>query len=263
MQSLKADLTIEDVFKQLAQANKSALLLDYDGTLAPFQEDRDKAIPYPGVAELLDEIIESEKTRLVMISGRRANDLTELLHLKKNPEIWGSHGNERLMPDGSYKMSQLSKSEVEGLREASRWALDAGFQDFIEGKPAGLAFHWRGKTQAQAEEIRKRVVDTWTPLLEDFGLKLLDFDGGIELKVAGRDKGNAVMRILKEIDTSSFIAYLGDDLTDEDAFRELNGRGVSVLVREELRDTEADFWIKPPDELLKFLQMWLSTIKKH
>lgn len=263
MKSLRAELTIENIFKQLALAGKSALLLDYDGTLAPFQEERDEAVPYPGVVELLDEIIETENTRLVIISGRRASDLTALLHLKKNPEIWGSHGNERLMPDGSYKMAQLSKSEVEGLRAASRWALDEGLQDFIEGKPAGLAFHWRGKTQAQAEEIRKRVVDTWTPLLKDFGLKLLDFDGGIELKVAGRDKGNAVMRILKEIDAGSFIAYLGDDLTDEDAFRELNGRGISVLVRRELRKTEADFWIKPPDELLKFLQRWLSTINKH
>lgn len=263
MQVLKANLSIDAIFDQLANSVKSALLLDYDGTLAPFQQERDKAFPYPGVIELLDSIIESGQTHLVIISGRRARDLTELLHLKKNPEIWGSHGNERLMPDGSYQMAKLSKSEIEGLRAASRWALDEGLQDIVEGKPAGLAFHWRGKTQSQADEIRKKVVEKWMPVLGDFGLKLLDFDGGIELKVAGRDKGNAVKRILNEIAADSFIAYLGDDLTDEDAFRELNGCGISVLVREELRKTEADIWIKPPDELLKFLQMWLSAINNY
>jgi trehalose 6-phosphate phosphatase len=262
MQALKANLSIEGVFENLAKSEKSALLLDYDGTLAPFRKERDEAFPYPGLVELLDKIIETGQTRLVIISGRRARDLTELMHLKKNPEIWGSHGNERLMPDGSYKMSELSKTEIEGLKAASRWALDQGLQDYLEGKPAGLAFHWRGREPSVADEIRKKVVETWQPILDDLGLKLLDFDGGIELKVAGRDKGNAVKRILTEIGDDVFTAYLGDDLTDEDAFRQLHGRGISILVRPQLRETEADFWIKPPDELLKFLQMWISSTRK-
>lgn len=259
MQVLNPNLSIDSIFENLSDAQKSALLLDYDGTLAPFQEERDKAFPYPGVVELLDSIIESGHTRLVIISGRRVNDLIGLMHLKRNPEIWGSHGNERLMPDGSYKMAELSKAEVEGLRTASRWALEEGLQDYLEGKPAGLAFHWRGREQSKADEIRKKVVDKWQPIVDDFGLELLDFEGGIELKVAGRDKGDAVKRILNEVDMDDFIAYLGDDLTDEDAFRQLHGRGISVLVRSELRKTGADLWIKPPDELLNFLQMWISA----
>jgi trehalose-6-phosphatase len=52
------------------------------------------------------------------------------------------------------------------------------------------------------------------------------------------------------------VAYLGDDLTDEDAFRALKGKGLSVLVRKESRTTEADCWLKPPDELLDFLKKW-------
>jgi trehalose 6-phosphate phosphatase len=52
------------------------------------------------------------------------------------------------------------------------------------------------------------------------------------------------------------VAYLGDDRTDEDAFMALRGRGLAVLVRPDLRATAAEVWIRPPDELLLFLQRW-------
>ena len=56
---------------------------------------------------------------------------------------------------------------------------------------------------------------------------------------------------------AAVAAYLGDDLTDEDAFKAIKGKGIGVLVREEPRKTAADIWIKPPDELLSFLSNWL------
>jgi len=52
---------------------------------------------------------------------------------------------------------------------------------------------------------------------------------------------------------------LGDDRTDEDAFKSIKGRGLGVLVREAFRPTYADVWIKPPEELLAFLARWLPT----
>ena len=55
------------------------------------------------------------------------------------------------------------------------------------------------------------------------------------------------------------MAYLGDDLTDEAAFRALDERGLGVLVRPKLRATSADIWIRPPEELLDFLRSWLRA----
>jgi trehalose-6-phosphatase len=52
-------------------------------------------------------------------------------------------------------------------------------------------------------------------------------------------------------------AYLGDDLTDEDAFKAIKGKGIGVLVRSELRPTAADIWLTPPKDLLEFLSVWL------
>lgn len=61
------------------------------------------------------------------------------------------------------------------------------------------------------------------------------------------------------MEPSAAIAYLGDDLTDEDAFQALDTRGLRVLVRDALRPTAADIWLQPPDELLDFLRSWRQT----
>ena len=97
----------------------------------------------------------------------------------------------------------------------------------------------------------------WINIANGYNLELRHFDGGLELRVPGRDKGNAVETVLSGFKKDYIASYLGDDLTDEDAFRSLKGKGLSVLVREELRDTEADIWLKPPEEMINFLSQWL------
>ncbi|MBU1936081.1 trehalose-phosphatase, partial [bacterium] len=57
------------------------------------------------------------------------------------------------------------------------------------------------------------------------------------------------------------VAYLGDDLTDEDAFRVLKGKGLGVLVRPEFRPTTADLWLQPPDDLIEFLKNWITICR--
>ncbi|MFC2150456.1 trehalose-phosphatase, partial [Calditrichota bacterium] len=98
-------------------------------------------------------------------------------------------------------------------------------------------------------------------LLKRHTLELHYFDGGIELRAAGRNKGFAVQTVLREQPFGT-CAYLGDDLTDEDAFEVLKGKGLCVLVREEYRETKADVWIKPPDELIEFLDNWCNKLKQ-
>ena len=75
-------------------------------------------------------------------------------------------------------------------------------------------------------------------------------------------KGDAVKQILAESPNDAVIAYLGDDLTDEDAFKALQGKGLSVLVRDTRRETLADCWLTPPHELLDFLHNWYKNSTK-
>ena len=84
-------------------------------------------------------------------------------------------------------------------------------------------------------------------------------DGGVEMRMPDLDKGDAIRTVLKETSRNTPVAYLGDDLTDERAFRALGSRGLSILVRTKPRRTAAQVWLKPPDELLDFLSRWLAA----
>ena len=91
-------------------------------------------------------------------------------------------------------------------------------------------------------------------------MELHEFNGGIEMRPGGMDKGMVVDRLLSE--SGGPAAYLGDDLTDEDAFRAISGRGIGVLVSPELRETAADVWLAPPEELIWFLERWIEKCGK-
>ena len=88
------------------------------------------------------------------------------------------------------------------------------------------------------------------------GLVLLSFIGGLEFRAEVCHKGQAVETIFQESKSDTVAAYLGDDRTDEDGFRAINGRGIGVWVRCELRTTEAGLWIKPLEEVLQFFSEW-------
>ena len=256
---------LEAFFADLSRSERSLLLLDYDGTLAPFCADRFRARPWEGVRELLGRIQLEKRTRIAVISGRPAREPAELLDLDPFPEVWGLHGAERLHVDGRCEMEQLpanTRSRLDKLRE--RLKRDS-FGGRFEDKPNAVVMHWRGVRPDKAEEIEARVSELFEPLEGLDGLSLLRFEAGMELR-SGRDKGDAVRLILEEASggkpTSFPVAFLGDDTTDEFAFRVVNAlpsTSVTVLVRSEYRDTAADAWLRPPDELLGFLQSWLKA----
>lgn len=246
---------------QLAKADCPVLLLDYDGTLAPFRVERDKAIPYPGLRELLTEIHTRTLTRLVIISGRAIDDLLPLLGLDPPPEIWGCHGWERLLANGQRPRISLPAGAQAGLQEAIARPGQRALGRQYEVKPASVAIHWRGMAVAEQDRLRRETETAWGHLADRFGLQVHAFDGGLELRCPGRSKGTAIRVILAEVATDTPLAFLGDDLTDEDGFRELKGRGLGLLVRRENRSTEADVHLQPPEELFAFLEKWRATVR--
>jgi len=241
----------------LRTASQRILLLDYDGTLAPFRAERHLAVPYPEVPQLLKKIA-AAGTRVVLISGRMARDVASLCGIQPRPEIWGSHGLERLLSDDSYEVVPLPEKQLLGLSLAARGLEDEGFQKAAERKPGGIALHWRGKPASQVEQFREKALKLWEPVAHEYGLRIVEFDGGVEIRSPVRDKGSVVQAILSEAKPGATVAYLGDDQTDEDAFRALKGKGLAILVRPESRATSADLWLQPP-ELIEFLKAWLQV----
>lgn len=253
----------EPFLQTVAQASEAVLLVDYDGTLAPFHAERDRAYPYPGVALVLQQIIRNGHTRVVVISGRDASEVLPLLNINPHPEVWGIHGLQRLRTDGSLEMPRLDERTLSGLSDADRWLSYLQLRYVAEFKAGSIAIHWRGLSEIEVEDLRSRVMLGWRPIAEYSGLDLLEFDGGVEIRASEADKGDAVRAFLSEISPHAPAAYLGDDSTDESAFRAMQGRGISVLVRPEWRPTAAQFWLKPPDELLDFLGLWLKICIEH
>jgi trehalose-phosphatase len=263
MKVLNSQLDFTSFLNRLNEASQKVLFLDYDGTLAPFHIDPDKALPYPGVREMINRLMKTSDIRLIIVTGRWTKDLIPLLGLEKNPEIWGSHGLERFRPDGSYELAPMDEGALQGLVVADELIEKAGLSARCEQKPGSLAIHWRGLGERQVNDIKGQTLPKLSIIAQGWQLQLKEFDGGIELRIPTRNKGDAVRTVLEETDGDGLAAYLGDDLTDEDAFGAIKGNGMGVLVRAELRATSADLWIRPPDELLKFLNFWLPGCRSE
>lgn len=247
----------------LAQVGRgpSLLMLDYDGTLAPFHEDRMQALPWPGVAERLDRLSTLSSVHLSLVTGRSARELASLLPLQHSVEIWGSHGREHLTSDGIYTCANLAPAQQAVLDRLEKALQQAGLDARIERKPASLAAHWRGLPPEIANKVEQVARDTYRAAGERAGLQLLVFDGGVEMRSDTLNKGHAVLHMLTQFPTAA-AAYLGDDTTDEDAFAVLRGRALTLLVRAEPRPSEASYWIQPPQDLLAFLDAWIRAAER-
>jgi trehalose-phosphatase len=239
------------------------LMLDYDGTLAPFTTDRDRALPYDCVRALLPRLAAARHLRVVLISGRSVEDLVALLELAVLPEIWGSHGWERRMSDGTYLPPPLEKHTASALKREWSWLTSSYPAHACEKKPASVALHWRGFSDTDTAVMRSHTLRRWLRTPSKEGLEVHEFDGGVELRATGRTKGDAVRALLEETPAPYAAAYLGDDRTDEDAFEALGTHGLSVLVRSEQRPTAAQLRLAPPGELCDFLRMWIPEDEHH
>lgn len=246
-------------FTALGASPAALLMLDYDGTLAPFHTRRDAARPAPGIVALLERLRAETVTRIVLVSGRPTAEVGELLGLQPWPEIWGCHGWERRAADGRYEIGEAPAAMRRALAAMAMGLTARGLGRELEIKPLGLAVHWRGLAARRAARVRRAVHAAWREAGREAGIALAPFDGGLELRVPGRDKGTVVRALLAETEAGAAIAYLGDDLTDEDAFRELRGRGLGVLVTPRPRATAAALWLRPSEGVKEFLGRWAAT----
>lgn len=250
---------VSDAFwRRLAAAPQAVLMLDYDGTLAPFRTDRDRAVPYAGIRERLERLRDSGRTRLLLISGRPIADVENLLAIDPLPEVWGIHGFERWTPAEGLRRATLEPAARDALKTASEVCGELLDDQRIERKAAAIALHWRGLASDAAAQLRGRLERALEPLTRQTGLELNLFDGGLELRVAGITKERAVRCVGAEAGEEAVMSYLGDDLTDEDAFRALGSEDLPVLVRAEPRSTAARLRLVPPQDVLGFLDRWLA-----
>lgn len=248
---------LPDFWPRLRAARHAILLLDYDGTLAPFHPDRMKAQPLPGVLPALDDLVSLDSTTVALVSGRPVAEIQGLTGLS-NLVIAGTHGFELFRPDSGISNTGLPDGAAETLDKIEDVARKIVGPELTERKIATVALHTRrlsdGEAAAAAGAFRERVAS-----LIGTELELRDFDGGVEARVRGRDKGKAIREIIDGLQPADLVVYIGDDDTDEDAFRALPDNGVGIKVGWPEAPTAAKGRLADCEDVLRFLRNWIAT----
>mgnify|MGYP002352752957 FL=1 len=257
--------SINDSFRRIrsrmSSSGKNILILDYDGTLAPFRINPSDAEPYEGVREMLGRI-QATGAEVYLVTGREPEEVKELLSLPVAPEIWGCHGAVRLTADGRREMPEVPEAGLKALEEAEKAAREIGLGR-VERKSTSIALHWRGEPAEAEGKIRRLGLEAWAKISHE-GFSVQKFDGGMEFRLEGFDKGKAVEAIMSRYTQQDYGVFLGDDQTDEDAFSTMKKLGgLGILVRAKCRETAAGLWLKPPEGLLAFLDLWLRGVSER
>ncbi len=250
---------VERFLREVRDSRRAVLGLDYDGTLAPFRSRPQEAYPYARMRAQLQQIMAGGRTRIVLVSGRPAMDVRVLLALRPCPEIWGSHGWERLRA-GRPLIRMPADDSVAALMVRARIELEArGLLARSEWKTAGVAVHWRDAADADAIEAGARAA--LAPLVANPEFEILPIVQGLEWRCRRWHKGTALAAVLAEEAEGTPVAYLGDDQTDEDAFRVLAGRpaALGLRVAAESVATTAAAIVAPAGGVIRFLDQWRNA----
>lgn len=251
----------------VTNARQSVLFLDYDGTLAPIVSD-------PAAAELVDGGAEALKLvsavcPVAVLSGRDLADIRDRVGI---PGIWyaGSHGFELIGPDGTYHQNEAAAAAVAALHNAAdelRGTLAHIPGVRVEHKRFAVAVHYREVAPEHVGEIVAAThrLGQHDDLRVTSGRMLVELRPDIDW-----DKGTTLAWILDRIDGSDSLLpiYIGDDLTDEDAFDAVQFDGIGIVVRHDEdgdRKTAAHFTLAGPDQVRAFIERgsrWLAY-KNH
>ncbi len=251
----------ESFWKRMRDAPARLLMIDYDGTLVPFRVERMEARPSPESYASLQKLVESGHTRVVIVSGRPAEEVAMLLG-GLPVTIVGAHGFERFEHLEGTRKSTLTSDETDGLAAADAAARATGLEARIEIKPASVAMHTRGMGHDEAHEAEELAWNVWTPIAERHGLECRTFAGGVEIRSRHYHKGIAVETLLEEMPADVFAVYVGDDDTDEDAFRVLAGRGTGIKVGDPDGQTEAQWRLPDPEAVREMLDHWQAEMHR-
>lgn len=253
---LPSALTHSGDIRQRLAGKRPAVFLDYDGTLTPIVDRPELAVMTPSMRETVRVLATVCPTAIV--SGRGLADVAALVKLDELIYS-GNHGFEISVPGESKVHNEKGRPFMEAVTGISR-DIERRIGDIdgsiVENKTYSLSVHYRlvaPERVAEIENIVDAAISDYPKLHKRHGKKVFEIRPKIDW-----DKGKAVLLLLQtlHLDGDDVVPiYVGDDVTDEDAFRALKGRGIGVLVGTEARESTADYTLHDTDETQRFLHM--------
>ncbi len=246
-----------DAFAEIASdltGRRRILFLDFDGTLTPIVDRPELALLPPETRDTLRKL--SRDTVIVIVSGRARRDVEALVGLE-GLIYAGSHGFDIAGPSHRPIAYQRGGEQLPALRQAAeelRRRLGGIDGAIVEMKTYAVAVHYRLVADANLAAVEQAVeaaARRHPGLRKTTGKKILELRPAIDW-----DKGKAVLWLLDALGFDARDApplYIGDDVTDEDAFAALDGRGIAILVASTPQPTRARFRLRDPAEVQCFL----------
>ncbi len=248
---------------EVCQTQRLLVATDFDGTLAPIVDDPATARPLPEAIEALRSLAAIPGTTVAVISGRALADLESMVGVDDTIHLVGSHGAETSPEDGpgvpEHAPSLLSPEDTKRLNrlKLELQQITAEFPGVrLEVKPTGVAVHLRGLDERDAAGVTERIEEnpaSWP------GVHLLRGKKVLELTVVTTNKGRALKAMMRQHQVTATV-FIGDDVTDENAFGVLAGDDVGVKVGS--GRTAADVRIQDPARVADLLHLLAASRRR-
>jgi trehalose 6-phosphate synthase/phosphatase len=226
-----SDDEVEEWLASYLRGYRTSLFLDYDGTLTPLVDHPDQAGLAPGTRALLKTLSRRDDTEVAIVSGRSLDDVRSLVNLDRATYA-GNHGLEVSAPDLPHFEHEDAAHYRERITELAEDLEEVCVDGaWVESKGHTLTWHYR-----QVSGDPKALVSRATELISKAGFQAREAHRAVEARPPiGWDKGRAVLHVLRSRYGPSWpeevrVIYIGDDQTDEDAFRILAGMAMTFRV---------------------------------
>ena len=254
--------TEKDISGRIKRTKKIIFFLGYDGTLVPIRKKPHLARLDGNTRKLLRQISRKSWAKIFIISGRSLKDVKNLVGLKTLYYI-GNHGIEAEGP-GLHYINPKARSLKRAIQK-SYTILKKNLRikgAIVENKTYTLSLHYRLVSPGRIPELVKIFNETIKNLKKSKKVKITEGKKVFEVRPNIKwDKGAVTRWILKKKNLKKYLPIcIGDDKTDEDAFKVLRNRGITALVSKKRQKTYAKYRIALPSEVVKFLE-WILQIR--
>jgi len=250
-----------DELKSLMAQKDVFIFLDYDGTLTPIVATPDLAVISADMRQAVKEL--ATKYRVSIVSGRATDDVRSKVKID-GIFYAGSHGFEIVEPDGKVEINEEAQGirhvidEVHGKLSERLKGVEGAL---VENVKYTISAHYRMVSDKDFPRVKDAVEDIlkeYTNLRKTDGKKVFELRPKIDWH-----KGKAVdwiLNVLRYDQERHTAVYIGDDVTDEDAFTALKDKGFGILVAEVPRPSKAAYMVRDTTDVKKILD-YFNEIK--